>query len=105
MPNWLHHLFQPHCEQCQYELHYLQEKLSLLLEQERAEKFRLLQLIAPDHNISARSDDSIDVSTLRRNPRTIMRDLERNSAIEADAIRKRRESEKIEELESELANG
>lgn len=102
MFKFFHHLFQPHCSECELQKHYLTEKLSLLLEQERAEKFRLLSLLAPSIQSNSASQEAVDLSQLRRNPRSIMRDLERASQEESVRIRKRAEEDHINSIEKEL---
>lgn len=72
-----------------------------MLEQERAEKFRLLNLLAPSGNNQVAQNDAVDISTLRRNPKHVMREMERNSQLEAEAIRKRNSEVSIENLETE----
>ncbi len=103
MFKWLHHLFNPHCELCFSEKQYTIEKLSLLLEQERAEKFRLLELLAPNREYNVQTkENAVDITQLRRNPRTIMRELENNSARAAEQIRRRTTEEHIADVEKDL---
>ena len=99
MFKWLHHLIEPHCEQCSLERHYITETLKLLLEQERAEKFRLLGMIAPSQQPTT-ANDPIDINALRRSPRARMHELERQSREEAIRLQKR-DQENIENIERE----
>lgn len=97
--NWWHHISDPHCSSCELEKHYITETLKLLLEQERAEKFRLLGMIAPSQQ-STTANDPIDINALRRSPRARMHELERQSREEAIRLQKR-DQENIENIERE----
>lgn len=102
MIKWLHHLFNPHCEKCaedqernRYDL--VVDTLRQLLEAERSEKYRLLQLLTavPEMPVEKEIDYSKFQSTNKYVPWRV-----RQQMLEKEA----RTPQTTEELEKELLN-
>jgi hypothetical protein len=105
--HWLHHLLNPHCDEC------LREKecpncdlLKQLLADERRNNQRIIEFFVPEKNEDVSEKLKIDLTNYKptKSWRVLREELERNSKAEAQALKRYQEEKdklKTSELEAE----